>query len=69
MVNANRLVTVKELSAYLRVHPSTIYRLLKKGELPGFKLGSDWRFNLEAIDRWRAGQGGLLEEATRDERN
>jgi hypothetical protein len=21
--------------------------------LPGFKIGSDWRFNLEEIDRWR----------------
>jgi len=47
---------VKELSNYLRVHPSTIYRLLKRGDLPGFKLGSDWRFNLEAIDRWRINQ-------------
>jgi len=57
MTHQTKLVTVKELSNYLRVHPSTIYRLLKEGELPGFKLGSDWRFNLEAIHRWRADQG------------
>jgi excisionase family DNA binding protein len=64
MATASRVLTVKELSAYLRVHPSTIYRLLKKGQIPGFKLGSDWRFNIEAIDRWRLEQGaGLLEEA------
>jgi excisionase family DNA binding protein len=56
MATQSRLVTVKELSNYLRVHPSTIYRLLKRGELPAFKLGSDWRFNLEAIDRWRVNQ-------------
>jgi len=56
MATSSRLVTVKELSNYLRVHPSTIYRLLKRGDLPGFKLGSDWRFNLEAIDRWRINQ-------------
>jgi excisionase family DNA binding protein len=31
-----------------------IYRLLKRGELPGFKIGSDWRFNAEEIDRWLA---------------
>jgi excisionase family DNA binding protein len=37
---------------YLRVHPSTIYKLLRSGELPGFKVGSDWRFNTELIDRW-----------------
>lgn len=56
MATSSRLVTVKELSNYLRVHPSTIYRLLKRGDLPGFKLGSDWRFSIEAIDRWRVNQ-------------
>lgn len=63
MATPTKVLTVKELSNYLRVHPSTIYRLLKKGQLPGFKVGSDWRFNIEAIDRWRLEQGaGALEE-------
>ena len=53
----DRIMTVAELSEYLRVHPSTIYKLLRSGDLPGFKVGSDWRFNIEAIDRWRLGQG------------
>jgi len=61
MTNRTKLVTVKELSTYLRVHPSTIYRLLKDGEIPGFKLGSDWRFNLEAIDRWCLSQNNAQE--------
>ncbi|MBV8359892.1 MAG: helix-turn-helix domain-containing protein [Deltaproteobacteria bacterium] len=47
------VLTVRDLSSYLRVHPSTIYRLLKTGQLPAFKVGSDWRFNVEEIDRWR----------------
>ena len=47
-----RVMTVKDLSDYLRVHPSTVYKLLRRGELPGFRIGSDWRFNAEAIDRW-----------------
>ncbi len=60
-------MTVNELSDYLRVHRSTIYRLLKKREIPGFKIGSDWRFNVEAIDQWRLQQGpGLLAEAETD---
>ena len=50
-----RIMTVKDLSTYLRVHPSTIYKLLRQGELPGFRIGTDWRFNAEAIDRWCAG--------------
>jgi len=47
-----KVMTVKELSSYLRVHPSTIYKLLRRGELPGFRIGTDWRFNAEVIDRW-----------------
>ncbi len=53
MYGDNKVLTVKELCDYLRVHPSTIYRQLKHGDLPAFKIGSDWRFNLEAIERWR----------------
>jgi len=47
------VLTVRDLSNYLRVHPSTVYRLLKTGQLPAFKVGRDWRFNVEEIDRWR----------------
>ncbi|HJT45115.1 MAG TPA: helix-turn-helix domain-containing protein [Chthoniobacterales bacterium] len=57
-----KVITIGELAEYLRVHRSTLYRLLKKGQLPGFKIGSDWRFNVEAIDRWRMQQKPLLEE-------
>jgi excisionase family DNA binding protein len=47
-----KVLTLQEVAKYLRVHPSTIYRLAKKGMIPAFKLGSDWRFNLESIDHW-----------------
>jgi excisionase family DNA binding protein len=45
-----KVMTVGELSAYLHVHRSTIYRLLKRYEIPPFHVGGDWRFNVEAID-------------------
>jgi excisionase family DNA binding protein len=54
MPATNPVLTVKEVAAYLRVHQSTIYRLLKAQQLPAFRVGSDWRFNIEAIDQWRA---------------
>ena len=50
-------MTVREVSSYLHVHPSTIYRMLKRHQLPAFHVGSDWRFNIEAIDHWRLQQG------------
>jgi len=51
-----KVMTVRDVSAYLHVHPTTIYRLLKKKKIPAFHIGSDWRFNIEDIDRWRLEQ-------------
>jgi excisionase family DNA binding protein len=51
------VMTVREVSAYLKVHPSTVYRLLKHKQIPAFHMGSDWRFNVESIDRWCSQQG------------
>ena len=47
------VLTVNDLAHYLKVNQSTVYRLLKAGKLPAFKVGSDWRFRREEIDRWR----------------
>ncbi len=49
----DQMFTVKEVAGYLRVHPTTVYRLMRAHELPGFKVGSDWRFSLEEIEQWR----------------
>ncbi|MGO9264193.1 MAG: helix-turn-helix domain-containing protein [Candidatus Binataceae bacterium] len=53
-----KVLTLQEVAKYLRVHPSTVYRLAKKGQIPAFKLGSDWRFNLESIDEWLSAAEG-----------
>ena len=64
MAQGTRVLTVGEISDYLRVHRSTVYRLLKKGQLPGFKIGGDWRFTIEAIDQWQLQQDvGQVESA------
>jgi excisionase family DNA binding protein len=46
------LMDVNELAAYLQIHRETIYRLIKRRKLPAFKVGYDWRFGKEEIDRW-----------------
>ena len=51
-----QILNVSELSEYLRVHKTTIYRMLREGRLPGFRVGSDWRFNVEAIEQWQRDQ-------------
>jgi excisionase family DNA binding protein len=49
------LTTVAEVSEYLRVHPSTIYRLLKTRGMPASKVGN-WRFERAQIDEWCSDQ-------------
>jgi excisionase family DNA binding protein len=51
---SHKVMTVEEVSQYLHIHRSTVYRLLKRGEIPAFRIGTDWRFNIETIDVWRA---------------
>jgi Helix-turn-helix domain len=36
-----KVTMLEEVSRYLHVHPSTLYRLLKRGEIPAFRIGSD----------------------------
>jgi excisionase family DNA binding protein len=50
------VMTVREVADYLQIHPTTLYRILNRGEIPAFRVGSDWRFSREAIDRWSMGQ-------------
>lgn len=53
IIEQSRVLTVSELSDYLRIHRSTCYRLIKQG-LPYFRMGADYRFNREQIEQWIA---------------
>jgi excisionase family DNA binding protein len=50
------ILAIKELATHLRVHPTTIYRLLRQGHLPGFRVGSNWRFRRSLIEQWQISQ-------------
>ena len=43
------IVTAKELAGLLKLTESTIYKLASSGELPGFKIGDSWRFDIDDI--------------------
>jgi excisionase family DNA binding protein len=42
-------ITAKELGQYLKLSEATIYKLALTGQLPGFKIGDSWRFDLDEI--------------------
>ncbi|MBA7620277.1 Regulator of RpoS [subsurface metagenome] len=46
------LITLEEVGDYLRVTKRTIYRLLKRGQIPASKVGHQWRFDKASIDEW-----------------
>lgn len=46
------VMTIKELSEYLKLNEKTAYRLASEGKIPGFKVGGSWRFRKSEIDRW-----------------
>jgi excisionase family DNA binding protein len=48
-------LTVKQVAALEQVAPKTIRRLLQDGELPGYKVGRDWRVTVESFVAWRRG--------------
>jgi len=43
------IVTAKEVGQYLKLTESTVYKLASEGELPGFKIGKSWRFDMDEI--------------------
>ena len=46
------VMTIDELSDYLRISRSTLYKLAQEGSVPCRKVGRHWRFHKQAIDRW-----------------
>jgi excisionase family DNA binding protein len=52
MNTTNKALTVKDVASYLNVDEKTIYRLVSKGSIPGFKVSGSWRFQLQDIQGW-----------------
>jgi|GEM_PF-997523 excisionase family DNA binding protein len=52
----NQVLTLQECSEYLKIAESTIYVLARKGKIPCQKVGRNWRFRKEALDRWLEGE-------------
>lgn len=52
MAHSNEILTVRELAEYLKIAEKTAYRFASEGKVPGFKVGSAWRFRKAEIDRW-----------------
>ena len=60
------LSTIRELAAWLQIHPAALYRAAQTGEIPAIKAGGRWRFSYDVVERWildrMNAQTALIEE-------
>jgi len=52
------VLTIDELSVYLKIPKSTLYKLIREGKVPSQKVGRHLRFHREVIDEWLKRQDG-----------
>ena len=48
----DRLLTVGEVAATMRVSNMTVYRLIKSGELPALRVGKNYRLRQSDVERF-----------------
>ena len=49
MLNGD-ILNIKEVSDYLKIPVSTIYKLAQDGKVPAVKVGKHWRFMKKDLD-------------------
>lgn len=46
------ILTLEEVAHYLKLKPQTVYKWAQEGQIPGTKLGKEWRFRKAILDEW-----------------
>lgn len=65
----DKWLTIDELVAYLKMGKTKLYTMAQKGEIPGSKVGSQWRFDREEIDGWIKSGRAAKRKKKRDEQS
>ncbi|MCD0176971.1 helix-turn-helix domain-containing protein [Deinococcus sp. 14RED07] len=63
MTPTDEVLTLEELAAYLKVSETTAYTLVRSGEIPGRKVGREWRFLKARVTHW------LMQAGTEEDMN
>ena len=51
-MSKNPVMTTKELAEYIKMNEKTVLKMAQNGQIPGVKMGKQWRFHLESIDNY-----------------
>jgi HSP20 family protein len=52
MAEEDKVLTAEEAAAYLRMALSTLYRYMRGGKIPCFRVGNRWRFKRSVLEQW-----------------
>jgi excisionase family DNA binding protein len=61
-MNATPLITVQAAATYLAVSASTIRRLVRSGELPARRIGTQLRFEQDVLESHTSGVATLADD-------
>ena len=50
--NSYDVMNSDEVSEWLRIPKSTLYKLCNEGRIPSTKIGKHWRFDRDLVERW-----------------
>lgn len=48
----NQVMTVAQVAEFLQISPTKVYRCLNTGEIPGKKIGGQWRIWRPALEEY-----------------
>ena len=48
----DEIMTLEEVARYLKLKPQTVYKWAQEEQIPGAKLGKEWRFRKSLLDEW-----------------
>jgi excisionase family DNA binding protein len=51
LLSVTTWLTVKQLAVYLQISTAKVYELARAGEIPRVRVGNQWRFDQEEVDR------------------
>ena len=54
----DRILTIKDVAAILKLAEKTVYSMAQNGELPAFKVRGQWRIRGVDFDQWVTEQAG-----------
>jgi len=47
---ADEIMDIRSAAQYLQIKERTLYRLVGEGEIPGIKVGGQWRFSKKCLE-------------------